>query len=569
MKETNCGRILSGEIHYPRVPPEYWGARLALAKAMGLSAVSTYVFWNRHERVPGVYDFADGNDVAQFIRLAQQHELGVILRPGPYVCAEWEFGGLPAWLLKDGEIPIRSTDERFLAPARRWLLRLGEELAPLLRRRGGPIIAVQLENEYGAFGSDAAYLRAIRSILDEAGFGSAPLYTIDQPDDLARGALEDLPIAATFAPGDPGAQFARLHALRPGSPLLCGEYWAGWFDHWGEQHARLDDAEQVRDLEWMLSQGVSLNVYMLHGGTNFGFWNGANAFEPHPYQPTTSSYDYQAAIDEAGRPTEKYHRFRETIARCTGIAPRAVPEVAAPVAVEPFVLGESLPLASALPDPVRSEWALPMEALGQDFGYILYRTSLPGSGRAMLRLDARDYAVVSVDGRIIGYVDRRLGEDALEIECRRGSQLDILVENGGRINYGPKMSGERKGIIGEVLLDGMPLRDWSIYRLPLETPPSAAYEAGAAAEPAFYRGSFTVAEPGDTFLDVSSLRKGAVWVNGRNAGRVWEIGPQRSLYVPAPWLQAGRNEVIALELFAREAPPRLSGRPEPVRRSLQ
>lgn len=567
--QTGCGWIISGEIHYPRVPPEYWNSRLALAKAMGLTAISTYVFWNRHERVPGVYDFTGENDVAEFIRLAQRHELDVILRPGPYVCAEWDFGGLPAWLLKDGEIPIRSSDERFLAPARRWLLRLGEELAPLQRRSGGPIIAVQLENEYGAFGADTEYLLAIRSILREAGFGNSPHFTIDQPDDLARGALEDLPIAATFAPGDPGSQFARLQALRPGSPLLCGEYWAGWFDHWGEKHARLDTAQQVRDLDWMLSQRVSLNVYMLHGGTNFGFWNGANAFEPHPYQPTTTSYDYQAAIDEAGRPTEKYYRFREAIARCTGVAARDVPDVAAPAAVEPFALDESLPLVNALPAPIPSELPLPMEALGQDFGYVLYRTSLQRSGRAMLQLDVRDYAVVSVDGRVAGDVDRRLSQDAIQIECERGTQLDILVENGGRINYGPRMPGERKGILGEVRLDGVPLRGWSIYCLPLERPPAGAFAAGTAAAPAFYRGSFTIAEPRDTFLDVSALRKGAVWVNGRNVGRVWELGPQRSLYVPAPWLHAGRNEVVALELFAHEAPPRLSGGPEPVRRSVQ
>lgn len=568
--QPDCGWIVSGEMHYPRVPPEYWSARLSMAKAMGLNTISTYVFWNRHERVPGTYDFAGENDVAQFIRLAQQHELDVILRPGPYVCAEWDFGGLPAWLLKEGEIPLRSRDERFLAPARRWLLRLGEELAPLQRRGGGPIVAVQLENEYGAFGSDAAYLREIRNILHEAGFDSSPLFTIDQPDDLARGALDDVPIAATFAPGDPGAQFSRLLALRPGSPLLCGEYWAGWFDHWGEKHARLDTEQQVRDLEWMLSQRISLNIYMLHGGTNFGFWNGANAFEPHRYQPTTSSYDYQAAIDEAGRPTEKYHRFREVIARCTGISPREVPEVAAPTAIEPFYLDESLPLELVLGDPLQIETPAPMEALGQDFGYMLYRTTLKRTGRCILQIDARDYAVVRVDGRAAGHLDRRLGQETLEIECDRpGAPLDILVENGGRINYGPKLCGERKGIIGEVVLDGVALTGWSIYRLPLEMPPAGDYAAGTAASPAFYRGAFTLEEPRDTFLDVTALRKGAVWVNGRNAGRVWDIGPQRSLYVPAPWLRAGRNEVVALDLFAHDAPPRLSGKPQPVRSSLQ
>jgi beta-galactosidase len=238
-----------------------------MARAMGLNAISTYVFWNRHEQYEGRYEFDGENDVAQFIHLAQEHGLDVILRPGPYVCAEWDFGGLPAWLLKDGPIAVRTTDERFMEPVRRWLKRLGEELAPLQRAHGGPIVAVQLENEYGAFGTDRGYLAQLRASLEDAGFKESPMFTIDQPGDLANGAVDDLPIAVTFAPGDPGSQFASVHALRPGVPLLCGEYWAGWFDHWGEPHARLDDAQQARDLQWMLAQGVSVNMYMFHGGT--------------------------------------------------------------------------------------------------------------------------------------------------------------------------------------------------------------------------------------------------------------------------------------------------------------
>lgn len=563
-------RIVSGEMHYPRIPSEYWAPRLAMAKAMGLNAISTYVFWNRHERTPGVYDFSGENDVARFLRLAQQHGLDVILRPGPYVCAEWDFGGLPAWLLKDGEIPLRSCDERYLVPVRRWLQRLGTELAPLQRRHGGPILAVQLENEYGAFGADARYLEALREILTDAGFGGSPLFTIDQPDDLGRGALPDLPMAATFAPGDPGAQFARLKQLRPEAPLLCGEYWAGWFDHWGEAPSRLDDAQQVRDFEWMLSQNVSVNIYMLHGGTNFGFWNGANAFDPHPYQPTTTSYDYQAAIDEAGRPTQKYALFREAIARLTGSASHDVPPVPEPVAVDAFTLGESLPLASTLSEAVGSADPLTMEAVGQDYGYILYRTTLPEAGRSLLYADVRDYAVISVDGRVVARLDRRLGEYAVEIAWgRTGARLDILIENGGRINYGPKLHAERKGILGDVLLGGAPLKDWRIYPLPFECAPQGSYATRPLREPAFYRGVLKMTQPRDTFLDVSSLRKGAVWINGRNAGRVWEIGPQRSLYIPAPWLRCGDNEVVALDLFERESLPRLRGTAEPLPRLLK
>ncbi len=230
-----CRRqIVCGEMHYPRIPHEYWRARLAMARAMGLNAVSTYVFWNRHEPRPGVYDFAGENDIARFIRLAQEEDLLVVLRPGPYVCAEWEFGGLPAWLLKDGEIPVRSNDPRFIEPAERWFVRLGDEIASLQSAHGGPIVAMQLENEYGAFGEDRAYLQSIRKALKRAGLDSSLLYTIDQPGDLARGSLPDVPIAVTFAPGDPATQFTRVHELRPDAPLLCGEYWAGWFDHWGE-----------------------------------------------------------------------------------------------------------------------------------------------------------------------------------------------------------------------------------------------------------------------------------------------------------------------------------------------
>lgn len=551
-------QIVSGELHYPRIPPEYWSARLRMARAMGLNAISTYVFWNCHEPSPGVFDFADGYDVAQFVRLAQEHGLGVILRPGPYVCAEWDLGGLPAWLLAGDRVALRTTDPRYLEPVRRWMCRLGEELAPLQRTRGGPIFAVQLENEYGAFGSDDAYLRALRQILREAGF-EAPLFTIDQPRDLRAGSLPDVPAAVTFAPGDPDASFAALRALRPDAPLLCGEYWAGWFDHWGEPHADLDAERQAADLEWMLAAGASVNVYMLHGGTNFGFFNGANAFEPHPYQPTTSSYDYQAAIDEAGRPTQKYYAFREIITRITGAVPPEVPQVPPIADAGTFELFESVPLAQTLPAPELCAGVANMEHFGQAFGYILYRTGIDAYGPRVLHIEQlKDYAVVCLDGVPCGTLDRRLGESELTIECTGHATLDILVENGGRINYGPQLPFERKGAAG-VSLDGLPLGNWRIYPLPFERLPERGYAKGCAASPAFYRGYFELERPGDVFLDVSDLRKGVLWVNGRNAGRFWEIGPQRSLYVPGPWLRSGRNVVAALELFGRTAPPRLRG----------
>ena len=558
-------RILSGEMHYPRIPRPYWRARLRMARALGVNAISTYVFWNRHEPQPGTFDFAGENDVAAYVRAAQEEGLDVILRPGPYVCAEWDFGGLPAWLLRDEAMRVRTTDEAFLAPVRRWLRRLGEELAALQRISGGPIIAVQLENEYGAYGSDSNYLRAIRAALCDAGFSASPLFTIDQPGDLAAGSLTGVPIATTFAPGDPAGALAGIRKLRPDAPLLCGEYWAGWFDHWGEPHALSDDAQQAADLEWMLQQGASVNIYMLHGGTNFGFWNGANATPDAPYQPTTTSYDYRAAIDEAGRPTPKYFAFRAAIERVTNRTAPLVPPAPQTIAVAAFELNESAPLENALPPAVCCERPLSMEHLGQSFGYVLYRTIVKGPFEGTLTIeDVRDYAVVSIDGRIVARLDRRLAQSSAPVRGGGDATLDILVENSGRMNYGAGLAFERKGITRAVRLNDRELLDWRIYPLALETIEAVQFTAGSTAAPAFYRGRFHLDVAADTFLDVRDLRKGAVWVNGRNAGRVWDIGPARTLYVPGTWLHPGSNAVVAFDLFERDSPPSLRGLSEPV-----
>lgn len=546
-------RVISGEMHYPRIPREYWRDRLRMARAMGLDTTSTYVFWNCHERSPGRFDFAGGNDVAAYVRIAREEGLAVILRPGPYVCAEWDFGGLPAWLLRE-RVPIRTRDEAYMQPVRAWLRRLGEELAPLQQTYGGPIVAVQLENEYGAFGNEREYLRALKGALVDAGFGASPFFTIDQPKDLAAGCLDELPIAATFAPGDPAKEFEHVRALRSQAPLSCGEYWAGWFDHWGEPHHRLDAAQQARDLQWMLREGCSVNVYMFHGGTNFGFWNGANSSESHPYQPDTTSYDYDAALDEAGRPTEKYFLFREVIARETGVAPPPVPPAPQTIAVAEFALSDSCMLLDAqLGQPVESDLPQTMEALGQSFGYVLYRTMLSGPVDGELEIDAvRDYAVVALDGAFAATLDRRLGESRVRIRSSSARvRLDILVENGGRINYGPDLPFERKGITRAVRLDGCELRGWHIYPLPFDDVCGLAFRPGEAAAPALYRGRMHVEGPSDTFIDVSALGKGALWINGRNAGRFWNIGPQSALYVPGVWLHPGENDVVALDLLPR------------------
>jgi beta-galactosidase len=558
-------QIISGEMHYPRIPPEYWSARFDAARAMGLNTISTYVFWNLHEEQPREYDFRDGKDVAAYVRLAAAAGLDVILRPGPYVCAEWEFGGLPAWLLADGGMRVRSTDGRYMSAVRRWLNRLGDELAPLLRTRGGPIVALQLENEYGAFGDDKAYLEALRCALADAGFSGVPYYTIDQPDHAARGSLDTLPIAITFGPGDPAACFAALQAARPGAPLLCGEYWAGWFDYWGEPHQRDDAEQQARDLAWMLDAGASVNVYMFCGGTNFGYWNGANSSDSHPYQPVTTSYDYLAALDEAGRPTAKYHAFRNVIAEHTGMVLPDVPRVRAPQPVAPFVLSQCAPLREALDKPITATRPLAMEEFGQATGYVLYQTTLRAAHSGELSVAGlRDYALVSVNGEVVGTLDRRLGQIALVIHhAAEGTMLELLVENCGRINYGPDFPFERKGIILPVYWNGEELEDWSVYPLALRRPPVLRFASEPYDGPAFYRSTLQTDEPADTFIDVGSLGKGSLWINGWHAGRFWNIGPQRSLYVPAPRLKPGANDVVVFDMmpaFGAE----LRGTSEPI-----
>jgi beta-galactosidase len=556
--------VLSGEMHYPRIPRAYWEHRMQMAYAMGLDAISTYVFWNAHEAVQGSYSFEGHLDVAEYVRTAARAGLRVVLRPGPYVCAEWDLGGLPAWLLAGEPVALRTTDERYMQPARRWLKRLGEELAPLQASRGGPIFAVQLENEYGAYGSDRAYLEAMRGALDDAGFGESPYYTIDQPGDLLRGSLPDVPIAATFAPGDPERDLGALRALRPDGPLICGEYWAGWFDHWGQAHHRTDAGRQAIDLEWMLARGCSANVYMFHGGTSFGFWNGANASGPTNYEPDTTSYDYDAALDEAGRPTEKFFAFRDIVARVRKTALRPMPARPATIAVAPFALREFAPLDDVLTNAIACDVPLPMERLGQSLGFVLYRTALATQGDGLLEIDGlRDYAVVSLDGRVAGHLDRRLGESTMQLHVpRAGMRLDILVENGGRVNYGAQLGTERKGIEGMVRWNGHDVRGWLAYTLPLEDLEPLRFEPRRGTGPGFWRGIFELDEVADTFIDVRSLGKGALWINRRNVGRFWKAGPQASLYVPGAWLRSGANEAIAFDLFDSEAT--LCGVAEPV-----
>jgi len=560
-------QIISGEMHYPRIPRAYWHERFRMARAMGLNAVTAYVFWNVHEPQPGVYDFSGNNDVAEFLREAQQEGLYVILRPGPYACAEWEFGGYPAWLLKDQSLVVRSRDAKFIEPAARWIKRLGQELAPLQVGNGGPIILVQVENEYGSFGNDHAYMEKIRSMLVDAGFTKSQLYTADGAREVPAGSLPDLPVGINFGGTNADAaqkEFETLKKYRPNGPFFNSEFWAGWFDHWGGKHAATNAANEAANLDWMLKQGYSVSIYMFHGGTSFGWMNGANSNGKN-YEPDVTSYDYDAPLDESGRPTAKYPLFRQVIAKDTGTLPPAVPSVAPTMKIPPFEAEESVSLWKVLPEPVRSERVESMEDLGQAYGYILYRTHLKGPRKGDLVLDGlHDYAQIYLDGKLAGVLDRRLDQKQLPLNIPdTGAQLDILVENTGRINFNIVLRGERKGIIGQVTLEGKAVLGWEIYPLPMEHPAKLPFTNGLCEGACFYRATFQLDAPADTFLDTSAFTKGEVWLNGQPLGRVWSIGPQKTLYVPGPWLRKGENEVLIFDL--KGSPGRsLVGRDRPV-----
>lgn len=565
-------QIISGEMHYSRIPREYWHDRLRKARAMGLNTISTYVFWNYHERTPGRYDFSGQRDIAAYIRAAQEEGLFVILRPGPYVCSEWDLGGYPAWLLADTTLLLRSTDPKFTGPAERWLDRLGEELSPLLATHGGPIIAVQVENEYGSFDDDKDYLRWQVEALRHAGLGDALLYTADGDVQLPKGTLPDLPAVVNFGPGDADGAFARLHEFRPHEPLMSGEYWAGWFDQWGRPHHETNAEEQARELEWMLSHGYSVNIYMFHGGTSFGFMNGANGSpDENDYWPQTSSYDYDAALDESGRPGPKYYAFRDVIARHrAGDSLPPVPDTPPPIEIPPFPLDQVAPLSTVLGDGIEIERPRSMEELGQSYGYILYRTHVAGGNGSSSELaidEVRDYARVYVNDSLAGTLDRRLGENHLALRIPEGgATLDILVENMGRINFTRALRDERKGITHSVTLDGRELTGWTVFPLPFDSLDAIPFRERPTADshgPALYRGTFTLVHPGDTFLDLRGWGKGTVWVNGHHLGRFWEIGPQQTLYLPGAWLREGVNEVTVFD-FDVPARRTLAGLSHPI-----
>ena len=548
-------QILAGEVDYARIPRARWRYAMQMARAMGLNTVTTYVFWNLHEPEPGHFDFAGQNDLAAFLKIAQQEGLYVILRPGPYVCAEWEFGGYPAWLLKDRTTVVRSLDPRFIHPAAVWFQRLGAIVKPFLLAKGGPIIAVQVENEYGSFGKDHDYMRAIQQLVMDSGMGGTAehptlLYTADGGVQEPDGSLPDLPAAVNFGAEDGPRETARLRAFRPAGPLWVGEYWVGWFDHWGHNHAATDTDKQVAEYESLLKQGYSVNLYLLWGGTSFGWMNGANS-NGNDYEPDVTSYDYDAPISESGLPREKYFKFRDAITRVTGVQPPPVPSISSAVTYSIRPIVESASLWDNLPKPISSPHLMTMEEIGQSYGYILYSKHLDASQSGLLVLDGlHDYARIYIDRVLIGVIDRRLNQSSLDIPiAAKGRELAILVENTGRINYNIALRNESKGILNRVLLADKELTGWSIFSLPMDHPEKLKYQKSSCSGPCFFRTSF-VAPPAakDTFLNATPIQKGFAWVNGIPLGRAWNVGPQASLFIPGSWLKQGRNSLVVLDL---------------------
>jgi len=565
-------QIRCGEIHFARVPREYWRHRLQLARAMGLNTICAYLFWNFHEWEEGKYDWNGQRDAAEFCRIAQEEGLWVILRPGPYACAEWEMGGLPWWLLKKSDQNfLRTRDPLFLDASRRWLTEVSRVMAPLQVTNGGPILMVQVENEYGFFGQDPAYMPAMRQIIVDAGF-TVPLFACNPTDEVARSHLPGLFSVANFG-ADPKKGFATLRSVQPKGPLMCGEYYAGWFDTWGQPHKTGSPAKMLADLDWMLKQNGSFSLYMAHGGTTFGVWGGCD----RPFLPDTSSYDYDAPISEAGWITPKYTQFRELMTRHLMPGEKLPePPAANPVmAIPEFTPDETAPVFANLPaKTIHDTTPRNIEAYDISRGLIVYRATLPAGPAGFFEAEnVRDLAWVYLDGRAAGVMDVRTGRFKVELPARtKPARVEVLLYTLARVNFGIGVH-DRKGLQGPIRFTPTTgatteVKDWEIQPIDIgadATLPALHWAKGAApaGQPAFWRATLNLTTTADTFLDLSQWGLGIVWVNGHCLGRYWNIGPTQTMYLPAPWLKPGANEIVILDLTG-PAQPRLQGLKTPI-----
>lgn len=548
-------QMISGEIHYPRVPREAWRARIQMAKAMGLNTIGTYVFWNVHEPEKGHYEFSGNNDIAEFVKIAKEEGMYVVLRPSPYVCAEWEFGGYPYWLQNEKGLVVRSKDPHYLEAYRNYIHAVGKQLAPLQVNHGGNILMVQIENEYGSYAADKEYLDINRKMFIEAGFDGL-LFTCDPEAAIKDGHLPGL-LPAINGQDNPVKVKTLIRENHGGKgPFYIAEWYPAWFDWWGTKHHTVPYQEYLGRLDSVLSAGISINMYMFHGGTTRGFMNGANANDKSPYEPQTSSYDYDAPLDEAGNATEKFMQFRAVIAK--HLQPgKTLPEVPAKrsvISIPAIQLPQAAGVFSLLPAAVKHASPLTFEDLKQAYGFVLYRTTVDGGKSGLLKINAlRDYGIVFVNGKRVGTLDRRLKQDSLQLTLPKGKvRLEILVENLGRINFGPYLLQNKKGITERVVFGGKELKGWEMYSLPFSSVPVVKAGKVSVNEPVLREGTFKLDKTGDTYLDMSQWGKGVVWVNGHNLGRYWEVGPQQTVFIPAEWLKVGANSIAVLELIKPE-----------------
>ncbi|XP_005049572.1 PREDICTED: beta-galactosidase-1-like protein [Ficedula albicollis] len=567
-------RYISGSIHYARVPRPAWRDRLLKMYMSGLSTVQVYVPWNYHETQPGVYDFTGNRDVEAFLDLTAELGLLVILRPGPYICAEWEMGGLPAWLLWKPDIILRTSNPAYLTAVDSWLHILLPKIKPRLYQQGGNIISVQVENEYGSYyACDYGYLRHLLGSFRALLGSEVLLFTTDSTgaEELRCGTLQGLYATVDFGPGSNVTEaFGAQRRVEPKGPLVNSEYYTGWLDYWGEAHASTSAARVARGLEDMLQLGASINMYMFHGGTNFAYWSGADYKDQ--YKPVTTSYDYDAPLSEAGDPTEKLFAIRTVIGKFqplpVGPMPPATPKYAyGRVALQKYA--DLLDVLDVLcpSGPIQSQFPLTFEALKQAYGFMVYHTQLPRDVPDPATLSAPPHSIcdrgyVMLQKEYQGTLERD-GQTTLQVTGRAGDTLDILLENMGRISFGANTS-DFKGLLGNLSLNSRPLSNWLIYPLAIDTAvqqgwPQAALpksSSGGRVGPAFYTGTFEI--PGiawDTFVKFPGWSKGLLWINGFNLGRYWtRRGPQQTLFVPGSVLHVGHpNNITVLEL--EEAPP--------------
>lgn len=561
--------IKAAELHYPRIPRPYWEQRIQMCKALGMNTICLYVFWNVHESEPDIFDFSGQNDLRSFIELCRDNGMYVILRPGPYVCAEWEMGGLPWWLLNKKDIRLRESDPWFLERVRKFEDAVAGEVGDLTAPNGGPIIMIQVENEYGSYGIDRQYISAIRDMLRD-NYGDITLFQCDWSTNFLDNGLDDLVWTLNFGTGaDIDSQFAPLREARPDAPLMCSEYWSGWFDKWGANHETRPEDEMIAGIDEMLSKDISFSLYMTHGGTNWGHWAGANS---PGFSPDVTSYDYDAPISESGAATPKYHKLRHMMTRHNGGNPLPpIPVQTAVISIPTFTLDSVAPLFDNLPPAVPDTSFRTIEEYGYGYGSILYRTHIPAipDGARLTVTDVHDFARIWLDGEYVGSLDRRDNGKHLSLPpADAPATLDILVEAMGRINFGRAIK-DFKGITHGVSLtvdkagmtDTLTLVNEEVYPLPdiphtyaaMSTVTAAAPNATGRMQPGLYRGSFVTEETGDTFLDFSTWGKGLVYVNGHPLGRIWDIGPQQTLYMPGCWLRKGRNDIMVFDITGPRA----------------